>query len=264
MIDWEAATAVTGLPEDNLRHLFCILLSFAIGQVYRFLPNIPSLKHFLNLAIGVSFIWFCFDLVTPIHLFITGLVSYLILWQNKALGGLRVASNLVFYFALTYLSVSHCWRMYHDWGGWKLDFTGMQMIFTLKVTAFAYNLYDGQEIASGSGKIKEPELQRRALTKLPSLLEFFGWVYFYPSVLVGPKIEFRDYLAFVDLSLFNDSYCKGSVPSTLWQMILPFLKALPFIPLSLIPNFFPTSYLSSIEGLSAPLWQRFVNVYLYT
>jgi len=56
-----------------------------------------------------------------------------------------------------------------------------------------------------NGKITDPELQRRAINKLPSLLEFYGWVYFFPSLLVGPKIEFKDYLSFVDLSLFNDS-----------------------------------------------------------
>jgi len=39
--------------------------------------------------------------------------------------------------------------MYHDWGGWKLYFTGMQMVFTLKITAFAFNLSDGHDIASG-------------------------------------------------------------------------------------------------------------------
>ena len=32
-----------------------------------------------------------------------------------------------------------------DYLGWSLDFTGPQMILTIKLSSFAYNVYDGTE-----------------------------------------------------------------------------------------------------------------------
>ncbi len=39
---------------------------------------------------------------------------------------------------------------------------------------------------------------------LPSLLEFYGFVYFFGSFLAGPAIEIREYQRYIDLSMFDD------------------------------------------------------------
>jgi hypothetical protein len=41
------------------------------------------------------------------------------------------------------MSVSHIYRLYVDYMGWTLDFTGPQMLLVIKLTSFAYNYYDG-------------------------------------------------------------------------------------------------------------------------
>lgn len=33
--------------------------------------------------------------------------------------------------------------MYYDWGGYRLDWTGPQMVLTMRMTSFSYNYYDG-------------------------------------------------------------------------------------------------------------------------
>jgi len=35
-------------------------------------------------------------------------------------------------------------RQYENYGGYELDYTGPQMVLVLKLTSFAYNVYDGQ------------------------------------------------------------------------------------------------------------------------
>ena len=42
------------------------------------------------------------------------------------------------------------------------------------------------------------------LEKLPSLLEFFAYVYFFGGFLAGPAFNMKEYLSFVDGSLFKD------------------------------------------------------------
>ena len=42
------------------------------------------------------------------------------------------------------------------------------------------------------------------LKTLPSPLEFFAYVYFFCGFLAGPAVNMREYLNFIDGSLFND------------------------------------------------------------
>lgn len=48
-----------------------------------------------------------------------------------------------------------------------MDFTGIQMLLTLKLISIAWNYHDG---VAPSGKLTA-EQQKSAITKLPSLLE---------------------------------------------------------------------------------------------
>jgi hypothetical protein len=40
--------------------------------------------------------------------------------------------------------------------------------------------------------------------RLPSLLEFYGYCYFYASFLAGPPAEFGEYISYVNGSQFNN------------------------------------------------------------
>jgi len=37
---------------------------------------------------------------------------------------------------------------------------------------------------------------------MPSLLEYFGFIYFFGSFLAGPALEIKEYLEFTDMTLF--------------------------------------------------------------
>jgi hypothetical protein len=42
-----------------------------------------------------------------------------------------------------YMTGAHVYRMYVSYMSGIFDFTGTQMVLTMKLTSFAYNLYDG-------------------------------------------------------------------------------------------------------------------------
>jgi hypothetical protein len=45
---------------------------------------------------------------------------------------------------------------------------------------------------------------KKSISKLPSLLEFYSFVMYYGSVLVGPPFGIKHYLTFQDGSIFKN------------------------------------------------------------
>jgi len=86
-------------------------------------------------------------------------------------------------------------------------------------------------LADDSLQKMRPFQKEHMIEKLPSLLEFFGFVYFFPSFLAGPAIEIKDYLRFIDGTLVPE---KDNV-----RTLCPFLPRynivtkhhIPWIPL---------------------------------
>jgi lysophospholipid acyltransferase len=88
--------------------------------------------------------------------------------------------------------------MWLRWISWDLDFTGVQMILTIKLTSIGYNYYDGYV----GDKQTDPYKRAHAVKTLPSPLEYFGWIFFFPSFLTGPSIEYAEYRDYINLSMF--------------------------------------------------------------
>ncbi len=48
-----------------------------------------------------------------------------------------------------------------------------------------------------------PYQKEHLIEKLPSLLEWYGYVYFFPSLLAGPAVEMRDYNNYISGAMFK-------------------------------------------------------------
>jgi len=101
-----------------------------------------------------------------------------------------------------YLSCSHIYRMNVDYMGYTLDFTGTQMLLTLKLCTMALDYYDG--VTKKAEELKG-YAKSMHVTKLPSLLEYYAYVYFFAGLLAGPAFNLREYLEFVNGTLFKDT-----------------------------------------------------------
>ena len=79
----------------------------------------------------------------------------------------RVAN--VFLFLYLFLLSSHIYRIYVDYLGWRLDFTGPQMMLCIKFTCIAFNIYDGtvgkksidEQLATIASKAEPSENDRK-------------------------------------------------------------------------------------------------------
>lgn len=166
------------------------------------LYNLPSstLKHYFSILVGVAMMQWIYG-PDWIHSLLSSLGTYLICLMAPR----KHLHIVAFLWVMGYMTCSHAYRMYLSYLSGAFDFTATQMVLTMKLTAFAFSYYDG---TSDHSKVfpekphadkKEAKLyeERRkyALTELPSLVEFFGFVYCFPCMLAGPTVEFTDYRA---------------------------------------------------------------------
>lgn len=107
---------------------------------------------------------------------------------------------LGFVFLMVHMSINQLERQFAN-NPAAVDITGAQMVLVMKLSAFCWNVADGT-----LPKDQLSEFQRdRILTELPDLLEFAGWVFFFPSLLCGPAFDFTEYRCWLDTSMFEVS-----------------------------------------------------------
>jgi len=69
------------------------------------------------------------------------------------------------------------------------------MVQTMKITSLAFALHDGRFKDPDN---LTPDQKSQAVRKMPSLLEYQSFMFYFHGVLVGPNAFFRDYIAFID------------------------------------------------------------------
>lgn len=103
-----------------------------------------------------------------------------------------------FTFCMGHLSVNHIARQQVNDPG-AVDITGAQMVLVMKMTAFCWNVHDG--------RLPESELsdlqKTNSIKEMPSLLDFFGYVFFFPGLLVGPAFDYQEYKTYISTKMFE-------------------------------------------------------------
>lgn len=103
-----------------------------------------------------------------------------------------------FVFLMGHLSINQLARQFANDPS-VIDITGAQMVLVMKLTAFCWNVADG--------RLPEQELsdfqKERAMKQLPSLLDFAGYVLFFPSLMAGPAFDYVDYKRWIETTMFE-------------------------------------------------------------
>jgi len=156
------------------------------------------------------------------------------------------------------------------------------MIATVKMYSLAYNLYDGVVLRESSLEGKEESIGRGtkrcarfAVDRLPDLIEYYGYVFCFSTILSGPPIEYVTYADACSGRLLytSDGKPKGELPSRLWPTLQPFFVSLLCMGLYIfgvkhVPFFDPvqpginTPFILTPTFLSNPWYQRLAYSYL--
>ncbi|KAI9897443.1 hypothetical protein N3K66_007299 [Trichothecium roseum] len=188
-----------GPSPDELKIIFSFLLSYPLAGLLKRIPDSkPGRKNLFSISISVFYLVGLFDLWDGLFtIFISSAGAYAI---AKYFRGSPYMPWLGFAFVMGHMSVSHIQRQVAN-NPASVDVTGAQMVLLMKLSAFCWNVADG--------RLPEDQLtdfqKERMLRELPSILDFAGYVLFFPSLMVGPAFDYADYRQWIDTTMFNVS-----------------------------------------------------------
>jgi D-alanyl-lipoteichoic acid acyltransferase DltB (MBOAT superfamily) len=100
--------------------------------------------------------------------------------------------------SMLHLSILNIHRMFFDFGGWAIDdVSTIFMVNIAKYSSFAFSYEDG---GKNPEEIKSLHLRKHRIIEMPSLLEFCSYIYFYPTCITGPFVEYKDFMNFIELT----------------------------------------------------------------
>ncbi|XP_029195740.2 lysophospholipid acyltransferase 2-like isoform X1 [Acropora millepora] len=218
----EEMSRLTGFASDQINFVFCMLSCFPLGLVFRlvFHPRRVSsvTRRVVGFIWGLALSWFCFGWQVLILLAISGLCYLLLCVLNPS-----VVHKYMFSGSMTLLAVAHLHRQITDYGGYTLDLTGPLMIFVQRMSYVAFSVHDG--MARDERSLND-EQRKGKLRKVPSLLEYFSYLFHYSTVLAGPLCTFKEYNDFIDGTDVKPKDSSHEEPSPLYDVLTKTLSSL--------------------------------------
>ncbi|KAI8814739.1 MBOAT, membrane-bound O-acyltransferase family-domain-containing protein [Cladochytrium replicatum] len=188
-------TKITGVPNYTLRagiSLFGALpLAFAFNAIADHAQSnyIAARKRHIFSILSTSILFLC--LASP-WLYAYCVTTAVAVYYCSLIPGVKghwAFPVTVFIATLGLLCTQHAYYQFDDT---KRDDSGPSMILTIKLTMYAWSVYDGSKPANSLIE----EVRDTAIRDPPTLLEFLGYILFFGGWLVGPAFEFEDYRRF--------------------------------------------------------------------
>ncbi|PSN59818.1 membrane-bound O-acyltransferase domain-containing protein 5 [Corynespora cassiicola Philippines] len=193
---FEYVGSALGTSADELKLVFTFYLSFPLAGVLKRIPDQkPWLKNAFVITISMFYLVGLFDLWDGLR---TLLISAGGAYAISAKINSPYMPWIGFVFLMGHMSVNHIYRQMLDDPS-TMDITGAQMVMVMKLTAFCWNVQDG--------RLPDSELtdfqREHAVRTLPSLVDYFGWVFFFPSLMAGPAFDYCDYSNYITTTMFT-------------------------------------------------------------
>lgn len=195
-VPFDYASNLLGASTDEIKMVFLFLISYPLAGILKRLPDSkPWTKNVYIIAISGFFLVGLFDLW-----------SGLVLIAFDAVGTYLIAKYVQgpympwvgFIFLMGHMSVSHIYRQMANSPS-SVDITGAQMVMVMKLSAFCWNVWDGKQ----DPKELNDDQKDRMLTSLPPVLDYAGFVAFFPSLMIGPAFDYVDYHRWLNTSMFD-------------------------------------------------------------
>jgi lysophospholipid acyltransferase len=152
-------------------------------------------KNAFIIAVSLFYLVGIFDLWSGIRtLFISSAGAYAIAYYVDG----SLMPWIAFVFLMGHMSFSHIYRQMANSPD-AIDVTGAQMVLVMKLSGFCWNVHDGRLPRSELADWQKD----RAIYELPNLLDFAGYVFFFPSLLAGPAFDFVDYQRYIETTMFD-------------------------------------------------------------
>lgn len=180
------------IKQDQLDLVGLLIVQYPICYILSIIKN-PKLKQLYIIVLGLLCMIYFFGMskftyltnnccLAAIYIMAQPVIAYILMQILPFKANCLV--TLIFAFAT--LSYVHYIRIFWDEGQWSIDCNVPMMINTLKIASIPFILYDGSK--------KEDELKYNQsiykITQKPTFLEYFSYVLFIPTVVIGPYYEY--------------------------------------------------------------------------
>jgi lysophospholipid acyltransferase len=108
--------------------------------------------------------------------------------------GRKYSAFYLIVFNIAHLAYLHLKLFLYNYGDWSLGVETLYMMIICKFSTIAFNYEDG---GKDEAELKLDYFKSKRLLEKPTLLEIFSFIFFYPSCLIGPSFEFKDYMDFI-------------------------------------------------------------------
>lgn len=179
-----------GAPPEQIVLILTMLLIIPLNIINYFIKGkYPRLLYSLILGILLQYSIYGLGII---HTFISTISTYLFIH----LYGRKKSAFYVLIGTLLYQSFLHIYRMIYDYGGWSIDDpTTIYMMTICKFSSLAFSYEDGEKDDS---QFKNAHHRNYKIINKPNLLEIMSFVYFYPTSIIGPSIEYKDFINFIE------------------------------------------------------------------
>ncbi|KAF2715232.1 membrane-bound O-acyltransferase domain-containing protein 5 [Pleomassaria siparia CBS 279.74] len=188
------------INHQAVKLIFSFYLSYPLAAVLKRIPDQkPWQKNFFIIG-HVIIIVAMFYLIGLFDLW-GGLQTLLI-----SAGGAYAISRQIdspfmpwigFVFLMGHMSISHIARMRVEDPS-SVDITGAQMVMVMKLTAFCWNVQDGRLPESELSEFQKEHM----IKELPGIIDYLGYVFFFPSLMAGPAFDYCDYRRYISTTMF--------------------------------------------------------------
>lgn len=140
-----------------------------MGYGYRLIHG-KVLRHAYSIILGVMLHIFMFR-ISAVHFYILSALVTLAMavWPREKQG------LYVFALSMGYLSCSHLYRMFTDYGGWSMDSTTFLMPLVCRLSSVGFCFADG---AKEEKELLSEEQKERKLEQRPHLIEMISYACF--------------------------------------------------------------------------------------
>ncbi|KAK9584027.1 Lysophospholipid acyltransferase [Aspergillus fumigatus] len=187
---------LTGASVDELKLIASFLLSYPLAGLLKRIPDAhPWKKNVFIIAVSLFYLVGLFDLWDGLRtLLYSAAGTYAIAYYIDG----SLMPWIGFVFLMGHMSISHIYRQMVD-DPQVVDITGAQMVLVMKLSSFCWNIHDGR---LPQDKLSDPQ-KYASIAQFPSILDYAGYVLFFPSLFGGPSFEYVDYRRWLDTTLFE-------------------------------------------------------------
>jgi len=246
-----------GIPIDYINYfasqIFCIILAILFKSIINRKVFSESFRHLTASILGCLLVHFCFGMKSLATVILFASIMYAALYLPLLNGHITLLSAMAYLANLKYQLV---W--YGNMDEVSINHTTVIMIFVQKITSLQYSLVDGQLSTAEREKLRGYR-KKQLLEKIPSIFEYFGFLFSFWTIMSGPMIFFKDYQNMMK----NPERTRASYSKSFKKILLSIMYMVVGIKLEKVfklKNLFTPGVISTMSFIEILLFSFFANI----